>query len=450
MELSQIFSQAQREIAERAARARSQNTSPNSPTQPQYDDYLELRDQCIRESQRADLGKFYIALHNHIQDTKIREFLRDYYINAGDPGAAGEAIYKYAADERKRSMDSPSAGGWSVFATNMGVMAERLWRDALLPLAELPSEEEQRLLAGVEYKTIIWPTTPNASWRSPDKSDDQSDLRNAISPLSLQLQTACELALSLLRYQLEGKLYKYRADLNSKMFTPYVGVSVEEEQRKVRQEILGDIRDYQKTIRVWNTELRKVTGRSLFKKPFADMQFFRQLAKAMLSSEDEPGWAGVSEFAYEAIRYQVFEERRKDSFTLRSGPLGWLRALFLWSIRETTGYGKNLWRFARTAIGAIALFTALFWLNDYFNRGITSSEHYCEEAHMASMSFGSALIHYFYLAVTNLFSLGSSSALAEYCGGTSTEALLIASALTGYFLFATLAALIFELIANSL
>jgi hypothetical protein len=115
----------------------------------------------------------------------------------------------------------------------------------------------------------------------------------------------------------------------------------------------------------------------------------------------------------------------------------------------TTGYGTKPGRFVRTALAVIVAFAVLFFANDYFNPGLRTNARFCPGVNLSSTPWWEIVIRYLYITVTNLTSLGSNAALAQYCGGAVTEVLLVAASLTGYFFLATLGALLYQQIREA-
>ncbi|HEV7127139.1 MAG TPA: hypothetical protein VGN32_06835, partial [Ktedonobacterales bacterium] len=112
----------------------------------------------------------------------------------------------------------------------------------------------------------------------------------------------------------------------------------------------------------------------------------------------------------------------------------------------TTGCGTRPIYFLRTALVLWLVDAALFFANDYFNPGLVASAHFCAQSQPHIQRWTNALatlLHYLYLAITTLTSLGSDSSLAAYCGGTFAQALLSLSTVCGYFMLGLLSALLY-------
>jgi hypothetical protein len=219
---------------------------------------------------------------------------------------------------------------------------------------------------------------------------------------------------------------------------------------RTRKTIATEVRKYLARTRAWDKVLHDLSGTHYFQTGFSDAQRLKVLSKRFGQdslTDQDIGWVAQARDAETELRFQYRDELRREN--LRAGQR--LVALGYWLQKVTAGYGTKPWLFVRTGGIAILLFTLLFFLNDLWNPGIATGRYFCATAGFQGDSWQAIVrevVHYAYLAVTNLSSLGSNAQVAAYCGGLSTQILLIFAALTGYFLLGLLASLFFQLLTE--
>lgn len=302
---------------------------------------------------------------------------------------------------------------WNDLANDICIVAERLWRDDFL--GDKTNRVARERLRGGR-----------------GRQEGQNPARAELGELEL----LCQNSYRLLQLWLETSLYKIRALSN---FQSWGAVLSDRSEDTVERKFATVVHGYLSALRQWGHDLRQATGLQLFSVERRDAELLKALGKEFGRAQDkETGWKPLASDARSALRFQSFNtrrlERRLSRHYLRAG------AYFVYWL--TTGYGARPRRFAATGLITIGAFTLAFFANDFFNPGIGSSQHYCAAASMSGVPWYDILWHYLYLSVATLTSLGPDSSLAEYCGGTVTQILLVAAALFGYFLLATLAALL--------
>lgn len=381
-----------------------------SPEQLENQQIQALRADVEATESRERLEELYSKLHEKIAaENTVYTLLRESHEFDTD---AMEKIYKHYNRKLKIfKAKVRTETTWNRLVDEIREVAERLWRDDFLIL-----ESNETMSA---------------------------DMRNHESDNFLALQKKCQISKLLLVLWLEAQLYEYRADANRRALQFQPNQSAGATTKAIREAIQKRIANYKKALGAWNDELRKRTGEPLFIQRYADAQRFQTIGKEFISfsGDDEAGWAAQSDAAYDEVRYQLFEEQRKGS----PFPL----AVLYYMLRVTTGYGMRPLRFLWTGIGAVLTFTLAFFLNDFFNPGIRAAKHFCPEDSVRHLAWYDFPFRYLYIAVTNLSGLGSNSDAARYCGGTVTQVLLVCSAVTGYFLLAVLAALVFKLLTEA-
>ncbi|GEM_PF-5171887 len=260
---------------------------------------------------------------------------------------------------------------------------------------------------------------------------------------------------------LEASLYQKRASAN--FLGRQMSGSGFGKDNPTRAPIRDDVRKYLTRLREWDRELYQLTNRHYFLTGFLDSEQFRRLIKQFgEAAPEEVGWLSQAEDAQSELRYQLRDEIVRELWRCRSQPHPqfWRRLQFrlqaatLWLLKVTTGYGTRPANYVRTVLTVIGVDTALFFLNDLLNPGVPAVWHgtlFCpaERPHPTSwFDYVQIFVHYLYIAVTNLTALGSNSSLAAYCGGFSTQVLLVLTSVTGYVLLALLASLLFKLLTE--
>jgi hypothetical protein len=360
------------------------------------------------------LEQLFDLLHQRIRlvgGMDIKGLLR---ASKGDESAARDWIYAVFVVEMNhlKTVARNDTRGWDDLETTLLSAAELLWRDQFLTVA-----------ADAEVKK---------------KMRDRSSGERAGF---LQVAAISRLLMFL---WLENRIFRHRAFINQ------VGIQLEANgnpktalQRKIRELV----HKYRAALVSWDAELKPLAKTSIFVGPGADFQRFRTLSREAIEIQpEEAGWASLAEDAHEELRYQLFDERRREYTRRWKMPAAIAYAV----LRVTTGYGMKPARFAWTVVLTIFGFAALFFLNDYFNPGLGSSQHFCAESGAVDQSpWWAIIVRYLYLSVVNLASLASNGSVAAYCDGSSTQTILILSALTGYFLLAILASLFFRLLTEA-
>ena len=310
---------------------------------------------------------------------------------------------------------------WSALASQLRLAAELLWLGVFY---DYPSDAEAR--------QDIRPSAEH----------------NQVSPTVATLRRVVSSSRQLLWQAVEAELHRLRAQHN------ILADQIEQGARgdPTRKTIAHTIVVYLRTTRAWDNHMYPLTHSRLFQQGFSDAHRLKPLGKRFGSSsitDQDVGWVAQAKDAETELRYQLRDELRRGN--ARAGKR--LSATGYLLQKLTTGYGTKPWLFVRTGLIAILLFTLAFYLNDLFNPGLTlTGPHYCAETNFTGARWWDVpriIMHYLYLAVTSLSSLGSDSRIAQYCGGVGTQIILILAATTGYFLLALLASLFFQLLTDN-
>lgn len=390
----------------------------------------------VQRDRKGDLGaerELFEYLLTEISDDDTREKLA--LAKAGS-GQAREDLYdrlqERLDDLKKTSLFLPTEisapayatlDSWADLSTDAKHVAELIWRCEFLSDASRASAAKR--LAGPRGRTQDLPAS------------------------QLRLRQVAGRARSILLLALEVSLYEERAASNNQSrVSAGMPIMTKHRPETIRMRVKKWVKEYRVTLSAWDTELRTVTRGHFFQNQYGDSQQLKALSKVFGPSnvdEHEQGWRIYAADAENELRYRYREARRIESF--RTGhPF-----VALWSLiqKVTTGYGTKPSYFARFTLFVIAIFWLLFLANDYFNPDTRANAHFCPAVNFSHTPWWEIAVHYLYIAVSNMTSLGTNVALAQYCGGMMTELLLVAASLTGYFLLATGAALIFQQIRDA-
>ena len=396
----------------------------------------------VKSGKPGALDELYQRLVDDIPDARVRELLRDH--RAHDPDAKihlrvhleqslSGLVKQYLYPTRS---GTPMTGeeyeenltlateSWASLIEVVRRSAERLWRDEFLMDTSVVSAGRR-----LGRKLRFWSTSTTD--------------RDALDQVTFN-------SWLLMLLNVETSLYAIRSNSN---YQSREGVQIQHERwwrgQTTRRQVAQVIKAYQRRLRRWDRELYHVTGRHFFRRKLGDSQRLRALSKTFgpdgVDVQAELGWVTQATDAGDELRYRAVDIHRSES--TRSGHP--IVALWLSIQKLTTGYGTRPGRFVRTSLLVIVTFGILFFANDYLNPGLRTSARYCPAVDFSHTPWWQVVIHYLYITVTNLTSLGSNVALAPYCGGVVTELLLVAASLTGYFLLATLAALFYQQIREA-
>lgn len=312
---------------------------------------------------------------------------------------------------------------WRNLESDLLYVAERLWRDAFIAMA---TEEEVK-----------------RNFQRRRARRHQTEPTDA-KLLYLELLIRWSRQLLLLRIQV--MLYRNRALKNFNWFQ--VKYERGDRKRAMRQQIHRILNDYKDTLKQWDAEIKKLLGKGFFVQDYGDQEHIKTLPTLFgpeFTSQEEIGWLPFAESVREMLRFQYYDFRLWQRRLKRQ----YFKAAGYVLLRISTGYGSDPGQFFRIALLTFSGFSALYFVNDFFNNGFASPNHTCYIHQTQGLTWWEIIIHYIYLAVTNMTSLGSNSAQATFCGGTSTSIILVISSFLGYFLLAMLAALFIQKLTES-
>lgn len=425
-----------------------------------------LKKIAVGETGQMDLHELFMK---PITDDQVKQYLRDSQAGESTPREellthVERSIRHMARQMSEQALGTmqgmPEFGSWQRMIKTIQRSAELIWRDFF---ADFRTGEEARLILQPPHRH---------EHRDQDGDGGAESPQDRADGLLQRLEQLTVVAHLLMLFGIEAALYQFRATANAR-----AGMAVHMRRRllhrprnllrargaafvgrrkkrrfgyvdTVRGRITYLVTTYQETLATWDEELVRITGRHFFRDQLGDAQRFKSLSKKFgppgLDTREQ-GWAVYAADASSELHYLALDARRIEQKHSGRRLAAWASRLQKW----TTGYGTKPGRFARTALFLIATFGLLFFANDYFNPGLRANSHFCPTVNFSRTPPWEIAVHYFYVAVTNLTSLGSNATLAAYCGGMVTELLLVAASLTGYFLLATLAALFFQLIRDT-
>lgn len=389
----------------------------------------------VKQGKPQALEKLYTGLLEDIPDPAVQDWLRRnregeadaklklyHHLEKCVSNLADKYLYPDPAQaqvEVAKAVDS-----WAEQMEIVRRAAEQLWRDNFLMDTSV-TEAGHRL--GRRFR--FWS-------------------RSTTARINLEQVTSQSWLLMLL--SLDIALYTMRSTSN---YLAREGVQTRRESwwrgQATRRQVGLAVKAYQRQLRQWDRELYWVTGSRFFLRQLGDSLRLRALTRKFgpdgVDVRVEAGWVTQAADAADELRYRAIDIHRSESF--RSGHP--IVAVWLLIQKWTTGYGTKPSRFVRTALIVTVTFGLLFFANDYFNPGLRTNTRFCPPVNFSHTPWWEVGIHYLYITVTNLTSLGSNAALAQYCGGAVTELLLVAASLTGYFFLATLAALLVQQIREA-
>jgi hypothetical protein len=386
-----------------------------------------------RQGDEAAMAELYQLLLTPAMDSSIQQPLKD--LRETDAPSAWNRLMQYVDSRiralRKNNLVPQATTGtlpgfgpekeWDALAGDIFIASERLWRDMFL---------------SADFK-------------------EQTDIRKTLrkDQILKDLETRVTQSRTLLLIWLEVSLYYTRA------ISDATGRQIisrrDSRDHSMRAEARKLVEDYFEKLKEWDQDLRPYTGKPMFVSGPGDAIQLRRLSREFSPAQleiGEDGWGLQADDARTELRYQAMEEHRRGRW--RTGhPFA---ALIYAILGITTGYGTRPRRFVITVALMIAAAGLAFFLNDLFNPGITTvyttGRIACQEMPIKVTSVADVValvLHYLYVSVTNLTTLGSNSTIAPMCGGPSTQLLLTTVSILGYFLLALLAALFFQMLSQN-
>ncbi len=265
----------------------------------------------------------------------------------------------------------------------------------------------------------------------------------------------------LLMFWLDFKLYALRAKMNNFVLNP--GADVQEHNlssKEIEKYFTETVKQYITIQKTWHAELSRLVRRleninptlnkdmtisatviksikdfrdTLFRISDEDINHVKNLAREFgpdgWEHEKELGWGAFTDAASEALYFQYFSLSAEQARKQHKNPVKMLWYFILWAF---TGYGIKRERFI-FASGAVLLgFIFGYWWNSFSVGSGACATHY-------------SIFNAFILSLENLQGFNNNT----YTCGHFTEWLVIAEPFVGYFLLATLAALLAEELINS-
>ena len=263
----------------------------------------------------------------------------------------------------------------------------------------------------------------------------------------------------LLMFWLDFKLHSRRAKINSFAQNPEADVNEHNLSRdEIEDYFTTTVKQYIQIQKTWHKELTRLVRRieninptlnkaidpkviksitdfrdKLFHISDEDVNHVKNLAREFgpdgWEHENELGWGAFTDAASEALYYQYFALSAEQARKRRKNPFKIFWYFILWAF---TGYGVKRERFIYASVVVLGLFFLAYWLNSFTGGSGACATHY-------------GIWHAIIVSLENLQGSNSNT----YTCGHFTEPLIIAEPFIGYFLLATLAALLAEELIDS-
>ena len=245
------------------------------------------------------------------------------------------------------------------------------------------------------------------------------------------LEFAVRQSHTLLLLWLEVKIFHIRQQVN---FAFYRQRNSDNPTQQTIDRIRHEIKAYHKVLHDWNVELRTVFGRNYFVFEQEDAQRLKSVRNESGADHvamDEVGWIGQASLVGDELHFQYFLALTRVA---RDHPRQWLNYLGLQVLRCAIGYGVRPKRFAFLSLILLLVFSLLYFFNARLN-GVPLNDA------LSLNQIGSD----FYYGLANMISFGSN----KVPNGPLVKSVSLIQGLLGYFMLATLAALLIERLTES-
>lgn len=336
---------------------------------------------------------------------------------------------------------------WKELAGDLEACAERIWRDYF---KQDKSDEDSRARL-IEWKSLPVPSskakdtaeghllsgTPDFYERMLQTGDSDANAR-ALNARR-RLQEVTNYSRSLLLLWVEAKFYSMRMESNYRFYAMSERVEAEdvlEHSYRTAQAFRDILDEYRVRIRGWDKELSRKVGIRPFSTLPGEAQRLKTLSTIFGPQHvlmEELGWLAQASLASRELRYQYFDSLLRERWRAVQK---WPSALWFLLLKLTTGFGLRPMRFAIVSSVTVLLFTALFFLSDA--RADSKCQHY--PTTLTWPGIVPSILGHLYVAATNLTGLGSSPVPC----GLGFQSIQVFETLIGYFLLATLAALLLQ------
>ncbi len=249
----------------------------------------------------------------------------------------------------------------------------------------------------------------------------------------LRLVVRTRLARALLLLRMEVRLYKLRIESNFIFYEENQRENPVENTVKSLKTILDA---YTIQLAKWRREMQKTVGIAHFHAQIADSVRFKMLSEEFGSnhkSDDELGWIGQAGRVGDELSYQYFDAQLHEK---RQHPRTWPRALWLWIMRWSIGFGVRPGRFVATFFASVGIFFAGYAIND----AVITSANNPYPIVLTWPGILTTVGQHLMLAVANLTPIGYTPKPL----GLGGQILLVIEPLIAYFFLAILAALLME------
>lgn len=293
---------------------------------------------------------------------------------------------------------SEAPRSWWALANELKSTAEHLWRDIAVH--------------------------EDSSVQAHDHSREEKVTKSQTEQLKrlrwLELSTRYSRAMMVL--WVEVNLYYLRCTANFEWAYEGSGDLDDLAESTVKDNVQSTFKEYWRTMAQWGRQLRSTTRHDFFKASNVDARRIKILS-VQFSPEnirpEERGWLEFSSDVHAILLYQYYEWLGRASRAQGH----WARSVWLWMLRITSGYGLKPARLVVALYTLIALFAAAYFVNDASTRACSAS------AAISQSNVFAVVIHYLYVTIVHLFSVGQDPTL---CG--AGVYLSVAEGIAGYTL----------------
>ncbi len=385
-------------------------------------------------------GNVRAAIQEYLQDARTfksdtLETLYDYFLrwidDLRDQGLAPGPYRKYL---KQQSVQPPANGqekvpqpssaelfntlieSWNELDDNLMIAATHVWRDFFQQFRPQP---------------YGGPLHVAATHKNARAALSQKNMKGVGERLRLVVRTRLARALLLLR--MEVRLYKLRIESNFIFYEENQRENPVENTVKSLKTILDE---YTRQLAKWRHEMKETVSIAHFHAQIADSVRFKMLSEEFGSnhkSDDELGWIGQAGRVGDELRYQYFDAQFHEK---RQHPRTWPRAVWLWIMQWSIGFGVRPGRFVATFFVSLGAFFLAYLIND----AVITSANNPYPIVLTWPGILTTVGQHIMLAMANLTPIGYTPKPL----GLGGQLLLVIEPLIAYFFLAILAALLMD------
>ncbi len=330
---------------------------------------------------------------------------------------------QWEANESGTAMYNRVEPTWDKLIQNTKAAAEHLWREEFAQDAS--NEASRERLRGKR----------RGPWRSRPPAGESDKM--------LQQQRSLERLISYARalklLELEANLYYSRMDANFLILRVTTSEDVPPDHHEPTGTPLASAREaldnYWRAMLRWDTELRPVAGKHLFRPRHGDIERIKALSKEFRPesvSSEEVGWLTQGSGVSRELRYRYFDALLWVNIWSKN----WFGSMALMAYKMATGYGRRPLRFVGSGVVFILVCAGLYFVSDLHADRTCSAYHVPETTPGILLSF----LQHIYVSITTLVTLGASPTPC----GPGSQVIITVEAIMGYFLLAALATVLID------